>query len=100
MSANATPPAGGAPSPEPGHGGLNPLDNVLGPAFAGIGGDAGAGVRCPPGTLDLSCLQTYKIDAQVYARCGGRGMLGGAAARLHGTLGCAPAPATAERGRK
>ncbi len=48
-----------------GGGGIgNPLDQAL--ASLGVGLDGGAGVRCPPGKLD--CVDTYKIDAQVYAR--------------------------------
>jgi len=44
----------------------NPLDQAL--ASLGVGLDAGAGTRCPPGSLKLDCVETYKIDAQVYAR--------------------------------
>lgn len=64
-------------SPAPG-----PLEHIgLLPVLAALpGGTAGAGHRCKDGkaawvdsTASWDCINTYVIDAQVYARCGARG---------------------------
>jgi hypothetical protein len=62
---NSTAALSPAPSPAPA-GPYNPLDGLgLGPVLSQLGGDGGSGKKCPPGSLD--CIETYKVDAQVWA---------------------------------
>lgn len=65
---------GSAPLPPAAHNATSgghsyPLPVDIGTLVAQLGGDGGTGVKCPPGVSSLDCVNTYKVDSQVWARC-------------------------------
>ena len=47
--------------------GLPAIPTDIGSLVATLGGDGGIGTKCRPGAGSLDCINTYKVDAQVWA---------------------------------